>query len=74
MAIEKWAAIFKNPRELAETVSKHYLFHKKQIQTDVAALEADWGTGLYFRAGVDLADLMTVAIGPIVVTSSVELN
>ena len=74
MAIEKWAAIFKNPRELAETVSKHYLFHKKQIQTDVAALEADWGTGLYFRAGVDLADLMTVAIGPIVVTSYVELN
>ena len=69
-AISEWAAIFKNPKELAATVSKHYLIHKKQIKTDVGALEADWGQGLYFRAGVDLADLMTVAIGPIVEDAS----
>ena len=64
-AIEQWAQIFKNPKELAARVSKHYLLHKKQIKTDVAALEADWSQALYFRAGVDLADLMTVAVGPI---------
>ena len=64
-AIADWASIFTNPKELAATVSKHYLLHKKQIKTDIGALESDWGQALYFRAGVDLADLMTVAIGPI---------
>ena len=64
-AIESWASIFKNPTELAATVSKHYLFHKTEIKADIAAVTSDWDTGLYFKAGQDLADLMTVAIGPI---------
>ena len=71
-AIKQWADIFRDPKELVQVVTKHYLFHKGQIKTDVAALEADWTQGLYFRAGVDLADLMTVAIGPIEEASYVE--
>jgi len=64
-AIEQWAAIFKNPTELAATVSKHYLFHKSEIKADIAALESDWKAQLEFKAGKDLADLLTLAIGPI---------
>lgn len=41
-AIEQWAQIFKNPTELAATVSKHYLFHKNEIKADIASLESDW--------------------------------
>ena len=64
-AIESWAAIFKNPTELVSTVTKHYLFHKAAITSDIAALEGDWTNALYWKAGVDLADLLTLAVGPI---------
>lgn len=64
-AIEAWAQIFTNPTELAATISKHYLFHKTQIKTDITAVETDWNNALYFKSGADLADLMTLAVGPI---------
>lgn len=64
-AIEQWAAIFKSPTELFKTVSKHYLFHKSEIKADIAALETDWQAHSMFKAGTDLADLLTLAIGPI---------
>ena len=50
---------------MAATVSKHYLFHKDQIKADIGALETDWDAQLYFKAGQDLADTLTLAIGPI---------
>ena len=71
-AIEQWAAIFKNPSELAATVTKHYLFHKAAIQSDIAAVKADWTNALYFKSGADLADLLTLAVGPITPVSEVE--
>lgn len=64
-AIEQWASIFKDPKKLASTVSKHYLFHKADIQADIKSVETDWTTGTYFKSGEDLAALMTLAIGPI---------
>jgi len=64
-ALEDWASIFTNPTALAAKVSKNFLFHKTQIKADIAALEGDWSTGNYFRAGVDFADLASVAIGPV---------
>ena len=63
--IEQWAQIFTDPTKLAATVSKHYLFHKTEIQGDISSLETDWDGQLYFQAGEDLANLMTLAIGPI---------
>lgn len=63
--IEQWAQIFTDPTKLAATVSKHFLFHKTEIQGDISSLESDWDSKLYFKAGEDLADLMTLAIGPI---------
>ena len=64
-ALESWATIFTNPTELLSTVTKHFLLHKKEIKSDVAALEADWSNHLYFKSGTDLADLLTLAVGPV---------
>lgn len=64
-AIEQWAAIFKDPAALIKKLTVHYALHKAEIKADIASFENDWGTQLYFKAGQDLADLATVAIGPI---------
>ena len=71
-AIKDWASIFTNPAQLAATVTTHYLLHKKAIQADISALEADYSAGLYFKAGADLADALTLAVGPIESTGPVE--
>jgi len=64
-AIEQWASIFKDPAKLAKKLALHYATHKAKIQTDIHSLEADWDSDLYFKAGQDLADIATLAIGPI---------
>ena len=64
-AIEAWAQIFTNPTQLAATLSKHYAFHRKEIQADVTTLETDWDAKSFFQSGQDLASLMIVAVGPI---------
>lgn len=64
-AIEAWAQIFTHPTELAKTVGKHWLFHGSQIKADIATEEADWSAGSYFDAGKDIADALTLAVGPI---------
>ena len=63
--VYQWAEIFKDPAQLSATVAKNYVFHRGQIKSDIAALEGDLSADLYFRSGVDLADLMTLAVGPI---------
>ena len=67
-AIKSWASVFTNPQSLVAHVSKHYLLHKSEIKSDISALEADWNNKLYFKAGADLADLLTLAVGPIETT------
>ena len=64
-AIEQWAMIFRDPKTLAKHLATHYALHKKAITTDIQSLESDWEAQLYFKAGQDLADLATLAIGPI---------
>ena len=64
-AIEEWATIFQDPTKLAATISKNYLLHKKKIDADRAAVEADLAAEDYFQCGVDTAQLATDAIGPI---------
>lgn len=64
-AIEAWAQIFTQPAALSKTVAKNWLFHSKKIKADFAAEEADWSAGSYFQAGVDTADALTLAVGPI---------
>merc|ERR1712156_438168 len=64
-AIEEWASIFKDPAKLARKLATHYALHKAEITTDIGNLENDWDAGQYFNAGKDLADIATLAIGPI---------
>ncbi len=64
-AIEQWATIFKTPKALVSTATKHYLLHKKAITTDIATVKADWDAKSFFAAGVAAADLVTVLVGHI---------
>ena len=64
-AIESWATIFTEPKELAETVSKNWLLHRKTIKADLSKENSDWAAGSYFDAGVDTAMALTEAVGPI---------
>lgn len=62
-SIKQWAAQFKDIPHLIETVTKHYLIHKKAIKKDIAAEKADWAAGNAFKAGADIADAVTLALG-----------
>ena len=64
-AIESWATIFTEPKELAETLSKNWLLHRRTIKADLTKESADWAAGSYFDAGVDTALALTEAVGPI---------
>ena len=39
--------------------------HRTTIKADIASEEADWASGDYFQAGVDTANALTEAVGPI---------
>lgn len=64
-AIKDWASIFTNKTKLISTVSKHYLFHKAQVQGDLAQLKTDFAADEFFQTGEDVAELMTILVGPI---------
>lgn len=64
-AIEQWAEIFKEPTTLVETLGKHWLIHQKAIKKDIASEKADWAAKNYFKAGSDIADAVTLAVGPV---------
>lgn len=63
--IKAWAAIFKEPKELVETVGKRWLLHKRGIKKDIAKEKEDWSAGNYFEAGEDTADALVLLIGPV---------
>ena len=64
-AIKDWATVFQSKAKLAATVSKNYLLHKRAIKTDIANVKADWALDHYYKSGVDAADLVNLAVGPI---------
>jgi len=71
-AIGSWATAFEDVTTLAATVTKHFLLHKKLILADIQTLKTDWADADYFTAGVDAANLLTIAVGPIEVTPTLE--
>ena len=73
-AIESWATIFTEPTKLASTVGKHWLFHGSQIKADFAKEQSDWAAKSYFDAGKDIADALTLAVGPIQTTEEANLD
>ncbi len=64
-AIKLWAQIFKDPAKLKKTIAKHMVLHGPQILDDISTSEEQWSNGEYFKSGLTVADLMTVAVGPI---------
>ena len=40
-AIEAWAKNFTNVKSLIPTLTKRFLFHKKEIEADIATLKTD---------------------------------
>ena len=64
-ALEDWAKILKDPVSLIESLGKNWLLHQKAIKKDIAAEKVDWAAANYFKAGADIADAVTLAIGPI---------
>ena len=64
-AIKEWASIFKDPTRLTAKVTKNVALHHTAIQEDIGALKTDAHDGKWFTSGEDLADLLTLAVGPI---------
>jgi hypothetical protein len=64
-AIKAWAEMFKEPTSLVEKLGKHWLLHQKAIKTDISTEKSDWAAKNYFKAGADIADAVTLALGPI---------
>jgi len=64
-AVEAWAKIFTEPLKLSKTVAKSWLFHGSDIKADIAKEESDWSSKHYFSAGKDVADALTLAVGPV---------
>ena len=64
-AIKAWAEMFKEPTSLVEKLGKHWLLHQKAIKKDISTEKSDWAAKNYFKAGADIADAVTLALGPI---------
>jgi hypothetical protein len=64
-ALKNWASIFADTELLMKRVSKNVAIHHHAFQDDVSVLKQDAAAGLWFTTGEDLADLLTLAIGPI---------
>lgn len=73
-AFEKWAEVFKNPKKLIKKISKAMVMHKADIDQDIEEMETDWKTGDYYLSGESLADLITVAIGPVEDGEDVDID
>jgi len=64
-AIEDWASVLLHPTHLIEDISKNYLLHRKAIKADISQFKADVAAQAWFASGVDVGNLLTLAIGPI---------
>lgn len=61
-AIEAWAKNFSDLKNLSATLTKHYLFHKKQVDADVTILKADAAEQKWFATGEEAAVIATLLL------------
>ena len=47
-AIRSWGTIFTQPEELAKTVGKNWLLHRRTIKEDITKEQSDWASQAYF--------------------------
>ena len=64
-ALKHWASVFKEPTKLAEIIGKHLILGHKAIGDKISSLKSEWSSDEFYPAGEDLADIITIAIGPV---------
>ena len=63
--IENWAKIFANPVALVSALTKNLLANWKAVSADIGKTTSDYNAAKYYDAGEDVADVLTLAVGPI---------
>ena len=63
--IEKWAAIFKNPSQLVQTVTTNMIKNFGEIMGDVTKVSTDFSGKKYEAAGEDIADILVATLGAV---------
>lgn len=73
-ALKTWLTQFKDPKALIAHVTKRFLLHRSDIETDFQTLETDWQNKMYVQAGEAMADLVVEAIGPVEDSESEDVD
>lgn len=63
-AIDQWASGFTSLQDLAKHITKTATRHIIKVKRDISTIEDDWANDKYFKFGEDLADLLTLVVGP----------
>lgn len=66
-ALEQWATVFEHPKTITEDIAKAMVFHRKQLEADIASVKTDWAAKEYYQSGKAAADILYVAVGPVTV-------
>ena len=68
--IDKWAAIFKDPVALTETIAKNFVSNYSVISADMSKIASDEVSGNYNDMGVIVAQITTDLLGKIPASAS----
>lgn len=60
--IETWGKQFTDVKSLIPSVTKHFLFHKGEIEADIATLKSHAAADEWFKTGVEVADIVTILL------------
>ena len=63
--IENWAQIFKNPKELVQTVFANALSNRQGLANDIAEVATDASSQDFNDMGLTVADILTKTVGAI---------
>ena len=63
--IEKWGEIFEDPQHLIQTLTFNVAKNLFAITADIKTLKNDIDTGDFYNAGVENADILVKALGPV---------
>ena len=63
--IEKWAAIFTDPKALVETVTTNLIKNFQVILGDITKASSDFSGADYYDGGADIADIMVETLGAV---------
>jgi hypothetical protein len=63
--LTKWGKIFEDPKKLMEVVASNVLKNDIAIVSDANKIGTDFSAEQYKSVGLDIADIMSLALGPI---------